>query len=127
MLPWRYALCILLAVILLIMAIAGAAITLLYRRNKRNEQIIEIAQQDLNDQKEEIEGLVHQLDEAKAERAANNNKKIYERIEQMVGEESLYLNPDLDIKMLADAVCSSRSQVSACINSVTSFSAIIFS
>lgn len=110
---------ILLSIILVIIVTAGASITLLYRRNKHNEQIIEIAQQDLNEQKEELKELAQQLDEAKAERAVNNNKILYERIEQVVDEERLYLNPDLDIKMLAQAVNSSRSQVSACINSIT--------
>lgn len=110
---------ILLSIILFIILTAGAIITLLYRRNKRNEEILEIAQQDLNNQEEELQNLVQQLDEAKAERIANNNNMLYERIEQVVDEESLYLNPDLDIKMLAQAVNSSRSQVSACINSHT--------
>lgn len=110
---------ILLSIILLIIVITGVTITLLYRRNKRSEQIIEMAQQDLDEQKEEIQVLVRQLDEAKAERAANNNKILYERIEQVMKEDNLYLNSDLDIKMLAQAVNSSRSQVSACINSIT--------
>lgn len=110
---------ILLSVILLIAIVAGVIIALLYRRNKRNEQIIEMAQQDLNDQQEEIQDLVQQLDEAKSERTASNHKTLYERIGQVMDEEKLYLNPDLDIRMLAEAVSSNRSQISACINSVT--------
>lgn len=110
---------ILLSITLLITAIAGVAITLLYRRNKRNEEIIEMAQQDLVEQKEEIEELVQQLDEAKAERTVVNTKTVYERIVEVMAEEKLYLNPDLDIKMLAETIGVSRSQVSACINSST--------
>lgn len=110
---------IMLSVILFIILIAGAIIILLYRKNKRNEEILEIAQQDLNYQEEELHDLAQQLDEAKAERTANSNKMLYGRIEQVMDEESLYLNPELDIKMLAQAVNSSRSQVSACINSHT--------
>lgn len=110
---------IMLSVILFIILIAGAIIILLYRKNKRNEEILEIAQQDLNYQEEELHDLAQQLDEAKAERTSNSNKMLYVRIEQVMDEESLYLNPELDIKMLAQAVNSSRSQVSACINSHT--------
>lgn len=110
---------ILLSIILLIIVIAGVVIALLYRRNKHNEQIIEMTQQDLTESKEEIQDLVQQLDEAKTERAANNSKTLYEHIEQVMSEEKLYLNPDLDIKMVAEAVSSSRSHVSACINSIT--------
>lgn len=110
---------IMLSVILFIILIAGAIIILLYRKNKRNEEILEIAQQNLNCQEEELHDLAQQLDEAKAERTANSNKMLYGRIEQVMDEESLYLNPELDIKMLAQAVNSSRSQVSACINSHT--------
>lgn len=109
---------ILLSIILLIVVASGIAIALFYRRNKRNEQIIEMAQQDLNVKNEEIQELVQQLDETKAERVAHNNKVLYESIEKVMSKESLYLNSELDIKMLAEAVNSSRSQVSACINSI---------
>lgn len=110
---------ILLSIILLIVAGSGIAIALLYRRNRRNEQILEMTQQDLNVKNEEIQDLVQQLDDTKAERVAQNNKVLYESIENVMSKDSLYLNPELDIKMLAEAVNSSRSQVSACINSIT--------
>lgn len=114
---------IMLSIILLIIILSGVIIALLYHRNKRNEEIIELAQQDLDEQKEEIQELVQQLDEVKTERTASNQKSLYERIEQVMSEEKLYLNPELDIKMIAEAVSSNRSQVSACINSMTGKSA----
>lgn len=110
---------ILLIAVMVVMFIAGIIILILVRRNRESEQIIEQTQHNLTESKEEIQELVQQLDEAKAERMVNNYKILYERIEQIVGEEKLYLNPDLDIRMLAEAVGSSRSQVSACINSIT--------
>lgn len=104
---------------LLIVLMAGFVIIMLYRRNKRNEEIIEMAQQDLNEQKEEIADLVQQLDEVKTEQNAFNTMTLYERIVQVLDEDKLYLNPELDIRMLADAVGSNRSNVSRCINSIT--------
>lgn len=104
---------------LLIVLMAGFVIIMLYRRNKRNEEIIEMAQQDLNEQKEEIADLVQQLDEVKTEQNAFNTMTLYDRIVQVLDEDKLYLNPELDIRMLADAVGSNRSNVSRCINSIT--------
>lgn len=36
-----------------------------------------------------------------------------------MSEHRLYLNPDLDVKMLAEEICSSRTVTSLCINNVT--------
>lgn len=110
---------ILLSAVLVIMLAAGVIIVILVRKNRKSEYIIESTQQDLTESKEEIKELAQQLEETRAEKAANNTKALYERIEKVMREDELYLNPDLDIKMLAEMVFSSRSIVSACINSVT--------
>ncbi len=78
-----------------------------------------MTQHDLSESKEEIQELVQQLEDTKSERAANNMKALYERIEKVMAEDELYLNPELDIRMLAEAAFSSRSIVSACINTMT--------
>lgn len=111
---------ILQSIILAIVVMAGILIFLLLRKNKEKEQIIETTQYNLTNSKEEIQELVQQLETSKAEKAANNAKLLYEKIEQVMSEEQLYLNPNLDIKAVAEAVNSSRSVVSSCINSITS-------
>lgn len=110
---------ILLSVLLGITLIAGIIIVTLMRRNRKELQIIEMTQQDLSESKEEIRELVQQLEETKAEKVVVNIKTLYERIESAMAEEKLYLNPDLDLPMLATAVNSSRSMISLCINNVT--------
>lgn len=110
---------ILLLSTILIIIVAVSIIVLLMRKNRENQQIIEITQHDLSESKEDVKELTQQLAETKAERTVNNTKTLYERIEQAMVEKRLYLNPEFDIKMLADEVCSSRTLVSVCINSVT--------
>lgn len=107
------------SIILLAILIAGLVIYALVRRRKKDREIIEMAEQELSESKKEIKTLVQQLEETKAEKAENNIKDLYERIQEVMKEESLHLNPDLDIKMLADAVGSSRSTVSQSINNTT--------
>lgn len=109
----------LLSAILVLMIVAGLIIAFLVRKNRENEHIIESTQHDLEDSKEEIKELVHQLEETKTDKAISNNIALYERIERVMKEEELYLKPELDIMMLSRAVCSSRSAVSSCINSIT--------
>lgn len=106
-------------VVIAIVAVAASLIMLLVRQNRHSKQMIDIAQQDLMESKEEIRELEQQLEETKAERAAQNNRALYERIEQAMTERKLYLNPDLDIKMMAEELCSSRTLISVCVNSVT--------
>lgn len=105
--------------LLAIIIISGAVITYLVRKNKESRMIIETTQHDLNETKEEIIELEQQLEDTKAEKAATNMKALYERIGRVMSEQSLYLKPDLDIKMVAEAANSSRSVVSTCINSTT--------
>ena len=45
--------------------------------------------------------------------------ELYDRIVNVMEEKGLYLDSDLDIRMLAEAANSSRSVVSACINQNT--------
>lgn len=110
---------LLLSSILAIILLAGLVIAFLIRKNKEKEQIIEITQQDLTDTKEEVKELTQQLEETKSERAVNNTNLLYERIQQAMTERKLYLNPDLDVKLLAEELCSSRTLISVCINSST--------
>lgn len=110
---------LLLSAVLVLIILAGIVITFLIRKNRKNEQIIEITQHDLTETKEEVKELTQQLKDTKSERAVNNTKALYERIEQAMTERELYLNPDLDVKMLAEEICSSRTLISVCINSVT--------
>lgn len=107
------------SIMLVAMLIAGLVIYALVRRRRKDKEIIEMTQHDLSESKEEVKTLVHQLEETKADKAVNNMKILYDRIEQAMSEQSLYLNPDLDIKIFSEAVGSSRSVVSLTINSVT--------
>lgn len=110
---------ILLSVILCTVLIAALIIALLIRRNLRNEHIIEVTQQNLTESKQEIEELTHELEETKAEQVIKSTQALYDRIVVVMADEKLYLDPDLDIYKLADAVGSSRSIVSSCINTIT--------
>lgn len=110
---------VLLSIVLGIIIIAALIIAYLVHKNRESQQIIEMTQQDLNESKEEVEQLVQQIEDTKAEKSVMNAKIIYEHIEKVMAEDKLYLDPELDIIKLAQAVYSSRSIVSASINSVT--------
>ncbi len=110
---------VLLSVILAVVLLAGAVIAFLINKNRRSEQIIVQTQQDLTESKEEIKELELQLEEAKLEKNGDTEKSLYERIERLMAEQELYLNPELDILQVAELACSSRSVVSACINNIT--------
>lgn len=110
---------LLLTAVIAIILIAALIITILVRKNLTNKEIIQSTQLDLTESMEEIKELVQQLEESKTDKTVNSSQAIYERIEQAMTEKSLYLNPELDIKMLSEAVCSCRSAVSTSINSVT--------
>lgn len=110
---------LLLSIILIILVGAGLVIVLLMQRNRKKQQIIEMTQQDLTETKEEIRELSQQLEETKVEKSANNTKALFERIEAVMIEKQLYLNPELDIKMLSEELCSSRTLISVCVNSIT--------
>lgn len=110
---------VLLSIMLVVTIIAAAIIIYLVRKNREEKQIIETTQQDLNESMEEIQELVQQLEETKTEKNNMNNLILYQRIEQVMREKKLYLDPELDIVKLSEHACSSRSVVSACINSVS--------
>lgn len=78
-----------------------------------------MTQHDLIEIKDEVRELALQLEETKTEKALDNSRTLYERIEQAMTERKLYLNPDLDIKLLAEEIFSSRTLISVCINSIT--------
>lgn len=102
----------------IIILIAGLVVGLLWHKNRKKEQIIKITQQDLADTQEEVKELTQQLEETKAEKTTDNAQELYERIVTVMEEQKLYLDPDLDIKMVAEAACSSRPVVSNCINRI---------
>lgn len=109
----------LLTIILSIILGASLLIGLLLHKNKKKTQIIKITQQDLEEATEEVKELTQQLEETKAEKTVGNAQVLYERIVKVMEEKKLYLNEDLDIKMVAEAACSSRPVVSACINRIS--------
>ena len=108
-----------LSAIICILLVAAVIIIYLARKSRERQQMLERAQQDLAETQEEILELNQQLEETIPDHTPDNIKALYERIERAMAEKKLYLNPDLDLKMLAEAACSSRSVVSLCINSVT--------
>lgn len=55
-------------------------IAFLLRKNIEKEHILEITQHDLSESKEEIEDLVQQLEDSKAEKAVLNTEALYQRI-----------------------------------------------
>lgn len=105
--------------VLIAVLITGLIIGWLLYKNRKNEEIILLTQQDLLDTQEEVKELSQQLEVAKSQSAANNMQMLYERILKVMEEKELYLNADLDIKMLAEAANSSRAVVSSCINNKT--------
>lgn len=115
-----------LSILLVIIVAAAVVIIRLVRSNRKNEQIIETAQQvidatqqDLNETKEEVLELTQKLEESRNERLSQNTQALYERIKTAMDEHKLYLNADLDIKLLAEEIGSSRTIISVCINSLT--------
>lgn len=95
------------------------AINILVKKNHRHKKIIEAVQQDLQESKHEITDLEQQLEEVKAERTQTNAQTLFQRIEQVMTDKKLYLNPDLDIKTLAKEVGSGTTTLSLCINGIT--------
>ncbi len=112
----RYKLII--AIIIVVVA-AGIVIAVLRRRNKEKEEMLQITQQDLIETQEEVNDFIHQLEEARQEKQAKDMQQLYDRIEQVLREKELYLNPDFNIVMLAEELGTNRSFVSGCINNVT--------
>ncbi len=110
---------VLLTSVLIIMVIVALIISVLVHKNKESREIIETTQQDLTESMADIKDFVMQLEENKTEKNALNMAALYERIDIAMKENKLYLNPELDVKMLAENVNSCRSVVSTCINSIT--------
>ncbi len=105
--------------LLVTILLALVLINVLVLRNRHNKKIIETVQQNLQESQQEIMDLEQQLEEVKAERQQNNTKELFQRIEQVMVEKQLYLNPDFDLKMLAKEVGSGLTNLSLCINGIT--------
>lgn len=110
---------LILTALLSILLLACIIINVLIMTNRRRKSALKTVQQDLEETKEEIHELEEQLEEVKAEHSHDNMTALYQRIEQAMTQKELYLNPDLDIKTLAEDVGSSRTNISVCINSIT--------
>lgn len=110
---------VLLSVLLVILIAAGLIIAFLVRKDNANRQMLEMTQQDLSESQEEIKELSLQLEETKSEKVLSNMEALYERLVQVMKEKQLYLNPDLDIRMLSEELCSSRTLISVSVNSIT--------
>lgn len=50
-------------------------------------------------------------------RSSERNEMLFRKIEKTVNDEALYLNPVLSLDMLAEAVCSNRTYVTAALTS----------
>ena len=102
-----------------ILLIAGLVISVLFFIGRHHKSALEAAQHDLQVSKHELVEMEQQLVEAKGTCQVDNMTALYQRIEQVMTEEKLYLNPDLDVKMLVGAVGSSRTNISTCINNIS--------
>lgn len=112
----RYKLII--AIIFIVIA-AGIVIAVLRRRNKEKEEILQMTQQDLIETQEEVKDYILQLEESRLEKMAKEQQELYNRIEQVLREKVLYLNSDFSVGMLAEELCTNRTAISACINTIT--------
>ena len=106
-------------VIIVIVVVAGIVIIILRHRNKEKDEILYLTQQDLIETQEEVNDIMHQLEEARQERQTKDMNELYAKIMNALTEKELYCNPDLSIIMLADVMGTNRSFVSSCINTVT--------
>lgn len=104
---------------IIIIGVSAFAIIILRRKNKENEKILQMTQQELAETQEEVNDFIHQLEESRQEKTAKGMQELYECIEQVLKEKELYLNPDFNMMMLAEALCSNRTLISTCINNVT--------
>lgn len=109
----------LLGIILLIIIGAGIVIFTLKRRNREKELEIEETKQDLVESQEEIKELAQQLEKTRTERTHATVEGIYEQIVRLMEEQQIYLNPDLDVKLMAEELNSSRTHISNSINRMT--------
>lgn len=109
----------LLSILLVVTILAAIIIIFLVRKNREEKQIVETTQQELTESKEEILELEQKLEETKIEKNNMSNQILYQRIEQVMREQQLYLDPELDIEKISDYACASRSVVSECINRVS--------
>lgn len=105
--------------IIVIVAIACFVIAALRRRNKENEEILQMTQQDLIETQEEVHDFIQKLKEAKIAKPAKSMEELYAEIEQVIRDKKLYLNPDFNISMLAQELGTNRSFISTAINTFT--------
>ncbi len=109
----------LIIVIIIIVVAAGYAIATLRRRNKEKEEILQMTQQDLIETQEEMSGFIHQLEEVRQDRQEKDMQELYDRIEQVIRDKQLYLNPDFNSITLAEELNTNRTFISTCINNIT--------
>ena len=112
----RYKLIIVVIVIILVL---GLIIVVLRRRYKEKEEILEMTRQDLIDTKEEVNDFIQQLEEERQKKQLMSIQELYDCIVKVLKEKKLYLNPDFNINMLAEELCTNRSAISASINTLS--------
>lgn len=109
-----------LIIIFLILIIASVSIiAVLRRRNREKEEILQMTQQELIETQEEINEFINQLEETRQERQTKTKQELYDRIEQVIAEKEMYLNPGFNITQLAEELNTNRTSISSCINTVT--------
>lgn len=112
----RYKLIIVVIVIILVL---GLIIVVFRRKYKEKEEILEMTRQDLIDTKEEVNDFIQQLEEERQKKQLMSIKELYDCIVKVLKEKKLYLNPDFNINMLAEELCTNRSAISASINTLS--------
>lgn len=106
-------------VIIVIFLASAFVIIVLRRRNKEKKMLLQQTQQDLIKTQEEVNDIIQQLEETKLDKSARDMQILYDRIVQVLDEKKLYLKPDFNMVMLAEELCTNRTFISACINSIT--------
>lgn len=109
----------LIILIILITIASGLCIAILRRRDKKKDKILQITKQDLVETKKEMNDFIQHFEESKQDKQEKDRQELYGRIEQVIKDKELYINPDLNISMLAEELGTNRTFISASVNTVT--------
>lgn len=110
---------IIMVVIFGIILASGSIIAVLRRRNKENKELLQMTQQELIETQEEVNDFFQQFEHPILDKSAKGKQELYDRIVQLLEEKKLYLNPQLNIVMLAEELGTNRTFISTCVNTVT--------
>lgn len=106
-------------IFLVVLIVSVSAIAVLRRRNREKDEILQMTQQELFETQEEVNEFIHQLEETRQEKQSKNMQELYDRIEEVIAEREMYLNPDFSIIHLAEVLNTNRTAISSCINTIT--------